>query len=211
MALLNDDAGLIARLPALAEGLRARSWRLTTAESCTGGLVAALCTSVAGSSDWFERGFVTYSNAAKTELLGVDRVSILRFRHLLEEHNLSPKILEVINAKLAAHGLLLKTGTVVDATLIAAHGAVSEPVVRAMAQGALAHSAADLAIAVTGIAGPTGATPGKPVGLVWLGLAWRGETRAEQRVFAGDRTAVRSATVQWGLDRLLEVLATTPR
>ncbi len=169
MALLNDDAGLIARLPALAEGLRARSWRLTTAESCTGGLVAALCTSVAGSSDWFERGFVTYSNAAKTELLGV------------------------------------------DATLIAAHGAVSEPVVRAMAQGALAHSAADLAIAVTGIAGPTGATPGKPVGLVWLGLAWRGETRAEQRVFAGDRTAVRSATVQWGLDRLLEVLASTPR
>lgn len=169
MALLNDDAGLIARLPALADGLRARGWRLATAESCTGGLIAALCTSVAGSSDWFERGFVTYSNAAKTELLGV------------------------------------------DAALIAAHGAVSEAVVRAMAEGALAHSAADLAIAVTGIAGPAGATPGKPVGLVWLGLAWRGETRAEQQVFAGDRTAVRSATVQWGLERLLEVLAIKPR
>lgn len=169
MALLNDDAGLIARLPALADALRARGWRLATAESCTGGLIAALCTSVAGSSDWFERGFVTYSNAAKSELLGV------------------------------------------DTALIAAHGAVSEPVVRAMAEGALAHSAADLAIAVTGIAGPAGATPGKPVGLVWLGLARRGETLAEQQVFTGDRTAVRSATVQWGLERLLAVLAITPR
>jgi nicotinamide-nucleotide amidase len=169
MALLDDDAALIARLPALAECLRRRGWRLATAESCTGGLIAALCTSVAGSSDWFERGFVTYSNASKTELLGV------------------------------------------DAALIAAHGAVSEPVVRAMAEGALARSAADLAVAVTGIAGPAGATPGKPVGLVWLGLAWPGGTAAGQRVFAGDRTAVRSATVQWGLERLLEVLAATPR
>ena len=102
---------------------------MATAESCTGGLIAAACTAVAGSSDWFERGFVTYSNEAKTELLGV------------------------------------------DAALIAAHGAVSEPVARAMAEGALARSPRRLAVAVTGIAGPGGAVPGKPVGTVWL--AWR--------------------------------------
>lgn len=166
MPLLNDDDALIERIALLAEALRKRGWRLATAESCTGGLFAALCTSVAGSSDWFERGFVTYSNAAKTEALGV------------------------------------------DAALIAAHGAVSEPVAQAMAAGVLAHSPADLALAVTGIAGPGGATPGKPVGLVWLAWASRdaaGGVRctAEQRVWPGDRTAVRSATVQWGLERLL--------
>ena len=166
MSLLNDDDVLIARVAALGDLLRAKGLLLCTAESCTGGLIAALCTSVAGSSDWFERGFVSYSNAAKTELLGV------------------------------------------DAALIHAHGAVSEPVARAMAAGALAHGAADLALAVTGIAGPGGATPGKPVGLVWLALAWREgngalQLDAEQRVLPGDRTAVRSATVQWGLERLL--------
>lgn len=166
MPLLNGDEALLERVAMLAEALRQRGWRLATAESCTGGLFAALCTSVAGSSDWFERGFVTYSNAAKTEALGV------------------------------------------DAALIAAHGAVSEPVARAMASGVLAHSPVDLALAVTGIAGPGGATPGKPVGLVWLALASReaaGGVRctAEHRVWPGDRTAVRSATVQWGLDRLL--------
>ena len=109
---------------ALAQALREGGLRLATAESCTGGLIAAACTAVAGSSDWFERGFVTYSNAAKTEAIGV------------------------------------------DAALIAAHGAVSEEVALAMARGALAHSQADLAVAVTGIAGPGGATPGKPVGTV---------------------------------------------
>ncbi len=168
MTLLIDDDALIARAGALGEALRGRGWRLATAESCTGGLIAAVCTSVPGSSDWFERGFVTYSNAAKTDLLGV------------------------------------------DPALIAAHGAVSEPVARAMAAGALARSAAGLALAVTGIAGPGGATPGKPVGLVWLAWATRdddGATAAEQRVWPGDRTAVRSATVQWGIARLLALAA----
>lgn len=165
MPLLLDDEALIVRVGTLGGALRARGLRLACAESCTGGLIAALCTSVAGSSDWFERGVVSYSNAAKTELLGV------------------------------------------DPGLIEAHGAVSEPVALAMARGMLVHSAADLALAVTGIAGPGGATPTKPVGLVWLGLGWRAasgelQAQAEQRVWPGDRTAVRSATVQWGLARL---------
>jgi nicotinamide-nucleotide amidase len=145
----------------LADALRARGWRIATAESCTGGLIAATCTALAGSSDWFERGFVTYSNAAKTEQLGI------------------------------------------DALLIAQHGAVSEPVVRAMAEGGLAQSAADLAVAVTGIAGPGGATPDKPVGLVWLALAQRGAaTQAERLQLAGDRAAVRAQTVALALQRL---------
>ena len=148
----------------LGETLRARGAMLATAESCTGGLIAATCTSVAGSSDWFERGFVTYSNAAKTEMLGV------------------------------------------DAALIAAHGAVSAEVACAMAEGALKHSKASLAVAVTGIAGPGGATPGKPVGTVWLALARRGgATEAERLQLAGDRAAVREQTVQHALRRLLDL------
>ncbi|MEK8030410.1 CinA family protein [Ideonella sp. DXS29W] len=171
--LLNDDA-LVGQVTKLAEAVRAQGLRIVTAESCTGGLIAALCTSLPGSSDWFERGFVTYSNAAKSEALGVAPATI------------------------------------------AAHGAVSEETARAMAQGALQHSAADLALSVTGIAGPTGATPGKPVGLVWLGWGWRVDgqgvlTDAEHRVWPGDRTAVRSATVQWGLDRLLALAAARAR
>ena len=149
---------------ALADALRARRWMMATAESCTGGLVAGACTAVSGSSDWFERGFVTYSNAAKTELLGV------------------------------------------PPSTIAAHGAVSAEVAHAMADGALAHaSAATLAVAITGIAGPTGATPGKPVGLVWFGLARRGApTRTERRHFAGDRAAVRAQAVAEALRLLLD-------
>ena len=147
---------------ALAQALRERGLKLATAESCTGGLIAAACTALAGSSDWFERGFVTYSNEAKTESLGV------------------------------------------DAALIAAHGAVSEEVARAMAEGALAHSRATLAVAVTGIAGPSGATPGKPVGTVWLAVARReGVTQAGLLQLSGDRTAVREQTVQYALQRLL--------
>jgi len=170
MALLNDFDTLAAQLGPLGDGLRARGWRLASAESCTGGLIAALCTSVAGSSDWFERGFVTYSNAAKTEQLGV------------------------------------------DAALIEAHGAVSEPVVLAMARGALQRSTAQVAVAVTGIAGPGGAVPGKPVGTVWLALGWplpSGETRLEavRLQLPGDRTSVRSLTVQEALRRLLALLA----
>ncbi len=147
----------------LADALRARGWRLATAESCTGGLIAATCTALAGSSDWFERGFVTYSNAAKTEQLDV------------------------------------------DALLIAQHGAVSEPVVRAMAEGALLHSAADIAVAVTGIAGPGGGSADKPVGLVWLATAQRGTaTQAERLQLAGDRAAVREQTVAAALARALQ-------
>lgn len=150
---------------ALGQALRARGWRVTVAESCTGGLLAAACTSVAGSSDWFERGFVTYSNEAKTEMLGV------------------------------------------DAALIEEHGAVSESVACTMALGALAHSRASLAAAVTGIAGPGGAVPGKPVGTVWLALAVRAEHEAPRvkswrLQLQGDRTSVRMATVTAALARL---------
>ena len=146
----------------LAQALRERGMRLATAESCTGGLIAAACTAVAGSSDWFERGFVTYSNAAKTEMIGV------------------------------------------DPALIAAHGAVSEEVALAMARGALAHSQADLAVAVTGIAGPGGATPGKPVGTVWVALARRGAPpQADLLQLQGERAAIRAQTVEYALQRLL--------
>lgn len=147
----------------LADLLTARGWMLATAESCTGGLIAAQCTELSGSSVWFERGFVTYSNEAKTELLGV------------------------------------------PADLIVAHGAVSEPVARAMAEGALAHSRADVAVAVTGVAGPTGGSPEKPVGTVWLAWAVRGaETESLKRVFEGGRQAVRAQTVRCALDGVRE-------
>lgn len=148
----------------LAERLLQKRWMLATAESCTGGLIAGACTDVSGSSAWFERGFVTYSNAAKSELLGV------------------------------------------DAQLIAEHGAVSEPVARAMAQGALKRSHAQIAVAVTGVAGPTGGTPEKPVGLVWFGFALADRVHSESMQFAGDRAAVRAATVQHALQRLNELL-----
>ena len=150
---------------ALGDALRARGEKLAAAESCTGGLIAAACTSVAGSSDWFERGFVTYSNEAKSDCLGV------------------------------------------PAALIAAHGAVSEDVARAMAEGALSHSRAQWAIAVTGMAGPGGAVPGKPVGTVWLALAHAGQrSRAERLHFEGDRTAVREQTLRHALAALRTAL-----
>jgi nicotinamide-nucleotide amidase len=155
---------------ALADALRRRGWHLATAESCTGGLIAATCTAVAGSSDWFERGFVSYSNAAKTEMLGV------------------------------------------GAALIAEHGAVSEAVARAMAQGAVERAGVELGVAVTGIAGPGGATPGKPVGLVWLALALRApagalQLQTERLQLPGDRAAVREQTVRVALQRLLGAAA----
>ena len=137
---------------------------MATAESCTGGLIAAACTDLSGSSNWFERGFVAYSNAAKTELLGV------------------------------------------PAELIAAHGAVSEPVVRAMAGGAVARSRAQVAVAVTGVAGPTGGSADKPVGTVWFGFALPGQLVTETRRFEGDRAAVRAATVAHALQRLEELV-----
>ncbi len=137
---------------------------MATAESCTGGLIAATCTDLAGSSLWFERGFVTYSNAAKTELLGV------------------------------------------DAALIDANGAVSEKVARAMAFGAIRHSQAQVSVAVTGVAGPSGGSVDKPVGTVWFGFSVGGLLTSEVQHFDGDRAQVRAATVTHALTRLLQLL-----
>lgn len=148
----------------LADLLLKKELKLVTAESCTGGLIAAACTDLAGSSRWFERGFVTYSNDAKTELLGV------------------------------------------EARLLRRAGAVCEGVARAMVLGALAHSHAQVAVAVTGVAGPTGGSPAMPVGTVWFGLAVPGQVITEKCLFAGDRAAVRAATVQQALTRLVELL-----
>ena len=148
----------------LAARLRERGWRMATAESCTGGLIAAACTELSGSSDWFERGFVTYSNAAKTDSLGV------------------------------------------PAALIDAHGAVSEPVARAMAAGAVAHADAQCALAVTGVAGPTGGSADKPVGTVWFGWSTPAGEVTEHRRFDGDRAAVRAQAVRHALAGLLQRL-----
>ena len=153
----------------LAVALRGRAWSLSTAESCTGGLIAAACTDLAGSSDWFDRGFVTYSNSAKCDQLSV------------------------------------------PAPLIQAHGAVSDPVVQAMAQGALAHSRAQVSIAVTGVAGPSGGSADKPVGTVWLGWGLPGGVVSECHHFTGDRAQVRAATVHFALQRLLALLALQPK
>lgn len=149
----------------VADLLVKNQWMLATAESCTGGLIAAACTDLAGSSNWFERGFVTYSNAAKTELLGV------------------------------------------DVALIERCGAVSEEVARAMALGAVQHAHAQVAVAVTGVAGPTGGSASKPVGTVWFGWTTPDGTHTEVQHFAGDRAAVRAATVQHALRRLIDWLS----
>lgn len=148
--------------------LQEKGWFMATAESCTGGMIAAACTDLAGSSNWFERGFVTYSNEAKTEMLGV------------------------------------------AAELIARHGAVSEEVARAMAHGTLAHSHAQAAVAVTGVAGPAGGSADKPVGTVWFGWATPAGVVSELRHFDGDRASVRLATVAHALGRLVELLAAKP-
>jgi nicotinamide-nucleotide amidase len=140
---------------------RSRGWKITTAESCTGGLVAAALTAIAGASDVVERGFVTYSNAAKMELLGV------------------------------------------PAETIAGHGGVSAETAAAMAQGAVARAGVDLAVSITGIAGPGGGTPQKPVSLVYLGIARKdGAARVETRVFPGDRTEIRQAALVEALEML---------
>jgi len=141
-----------------------RGLMAATAESCTGGLVAAALTAIAGSSSVVDRGFVTYSNEAKAEMLGVPMA------------------------------------------LIQQHGAVSEPVARAMAEGALAHSRAQVSVAITGIAGPGGGSADKPVGLVHFAAARQGSvTRARHHVFAGDRDAVRAQAVLTALDLLAEI------
>lgn len=149
----------------VADLLLKKELQLVTAESCTGGLIAAACTDLAGSSAWFERGFVTYSNDAKTELLGV------------------------------------------DARLLKRAGAVCERVANAMVLGALAHSHAQVALAVTGVAGPSGGSPAKPVGTVWFGFAVPGQVITEKCHFDGDRAAVRAAAVQHAFSRLVELLS----
>jgi nicotinamide-nucleotide amidase len=159
-------APLLDRAARLLDRLRDQRLLLATAESCTGGLIAAGLTAIAGSSDVVERGFVTYSNAAKCELLGV------------------------------------------PTALLARHGAVSAQVARAMAEGALGRAPVDVAVAVTGIAGPGGATPGKPVGLVYLAAARKGrETLVERHQFPGDRAAVRLAAVEAAFDLIERLLA----
>ncbi len=162
MLLFPEEHELIDRI---ALALIQRRERMGTAESCTGGLIAAACTSLSGSSQWFERGVVSYSNEAKTELLGV------------------------------------------PAALIARHGAVSAEVAQQMAQGLLAHAPLDWALAVTGVAGPTGGSADKPVGTVWLALARAGASpRVWRELFPGDRHAVRAATMRSGLLALCEAL-----
>jgi nicotinamide-nucleotide amidase len=146
----------------LATALSARGWCMATAESCTGGLIAAGCTAQAGSSGWFERGWVTYSNAAKQADLGV------------------------------------------PADLLAAHGAVSEAVARAMADGAAHRAGVAASVAVTGIAGPGGGSADKPVGTVWLAWHVAGTTHAQRHHLGGDRTAVRATTTQLALAGLLD-------
>jgi nicotinamide-nucleotide amidase len=159
----------------LAEALLQHGWMLASAESCTGGMIASRCTDLSGSSQWFERGFVTYSNEAKHEMLGV------------------------------------------NTALIAEHGAVSQAVAQAMALGAMRHSRAQVTVAVTGVAGPTGGSVDKPVGTVWFAWATPSDAgptlgaetawvKTEVMHFSGDRAAVREATVQHALKTLLDLL-----
>ncbi len=160
-----DDAALQARARQLGEHLGALGWQVSTAESCTGGWIAKVLTDIPGSSAWFSRGVVAYSNAAKRDLLGVP-----------------------------------------DAVL-GAEGAVSEATAAALVRGALVVSGAEIAVAVTGVAGPEGGSPGKPVGTVWFGWGLRGgEPACLCQHFSGDREAVRRQSVACALDGLLERL-----
>jgi nicotinamide-nucleotide amidase len=162
--LVPADAALAALAREVGTALLESRRRLVTAESCTGGWIAKLCTDIAGSSEWFDCGFVCYSNAAKTRDLGVPE------------------------------------------KLIDAEGAVSDAVVRAMAEGAIERTAANIAIAVSGIAGPGGAVPGKPVGTVWFALAQKFADRLECQghliQFDGNRDAVRRQAVHYALNLL---------
>ena len=151
------------------ERLSASGQRLATAESCTGGWVAQAITAIAGSSDWFDRGFITYSNEAKQEMLGV------------------------------------------RADTLARHGAVSEDTAREMVQGALVRSKSTLALAVTGIAGPGGGSPQKPVGMVCFAWASRQSIRAETKHFSGDRESVRRLSVIHALEGVLKTLTAAER
>lgn len=149
----------------LGEALKRKRWMLAVAESCTGGGIAQACTAIPGSSAWFERGFVTYSNRAKTEMLGV------------------------------------------PAELIERHGAVSEEVARAMAEGALKYSHAHIVVAATGIAGPTGGSPQKPVGTVWIARSSSNtEVTSRRYQFNGDRMLVREQSIAAALKDLLRLV-----
>ena len=161
------DAEIITWATRLGELLQARGWMATTAESCTGGGVAYAITAIAGSSAWFDRSFVTYTNQAKAEMLGI------------------------------------------AAELIEQHGAVSQAVVEAMAQGALTHSDAQLSVAISGIAGPGGATAGKPVGLVCLAWALKGQGEcviSEKKHFVGNRDEVRQQAILTALQGMCKFI-----
>jgi nicotinamide-nucleotide amidase len=163
---MSEEQAVADRVASLAAILEARRWRISTAESCTGGWLAKILTDRPGSSAWFEFGFVTYSNEAKLQLLGVRAASL------------------------------------------AGHGAVSQAVAEEMALGARRQSQADVAVAITGIAGPSGGTEQKPVGTVWLAWAWgSGQMGAEKREFPGDRAAVRLQSVAAALDGTLARLS----
>jgi len=164
------DSDLLRLAESVLDKSRAQGLHISTAESCTGGLVAALLTEIAGASDVFERGFVVYSNEAKSELLGV------------------------------------------PADLVADHGAVSESVARAMAEGSVKHSAAQIAVSVTGIAGPGGGTAEKPVGLVHMAAARGGRDTLHERHLFGDigRRAIRTASIEAALRLLLAVIQPHP-
>jgi nicotinamide-nucleotide amidase len=169
MSGFSYPAEVLANAVRLGRALESKAMMLVSAESCTGGLIACALTEVAGSSRWFERGFVTYSNQAKEELLGVPGALLLE------------------------------------------HGAVSEPVAQAMAKGALSRSRAQLALAVTGIAGPGGGSPDKPVGTVCFGWAMSAgpgvvQISSETHVFPGDRNAVRAQSASFALVRALSLV-----
>lgn len=150
---------------AVGAALKSREMSLATAESCTGGWVGEAVTAVSGSSQWYDRGFITYTNQAKQDMLGVDEATLEN------------------------------------------HGAVSEETVREMARGALQHSWADVSVAISGIAGPTGGTPEKPVGLVWFAWATQnGAMRSEKHRFPGDRREVRRQAVETALKGVLALL-----
>jgi len=160
-----SDAELAQLVARVADELTARSWKLATAESCTGGWIAKCCTDRPGSSSWFERGLVSYSNSAKRDLLGV------------------------------------------EATTLEHEGAVSREVAVQMATGSLNRSGVDTTLAVTGIAGPDGGSPDKPVGTVWFAWAFTGRpVDAERVVFSGEREAVRRQTVAHALRGLIDRL-----
>lgn len=161
-APMNDNS--VQQVQRLAAQLLQNQLKICTAESCTGGLIAKTFTDLAGSSDWFDRGFVTYSDQAKSDMLAV------------------------------------------PASIIDDYGAVSEAVASAMASGALRHSEADFAIAVTGVAGPGGGSDDKPVGTVWIAIASRQQSQAIKCRFSGDREAVRRATLLRALEEILAML-----